>query len=115
MCIRDRYDIGLDGFSRDGTMRSYLFDLQFIADLAEPGGVVVQSITQTFIRISGDMRIQLLNDGVTVPPTPDQPGPPAQPSGNIASAETVRFLNQTSFGATDETIAQVEATGDFGV
>lgn len=93
----------------DGTLYSFLLNLPALAQITD-SGITINSAAAIFVRITGDLNIDVLGSSIDDPPRP----PPDDPPADLDSATIVRFLTQTTFGASDETIADVAATGSFG-
>ncbi len=97
-----RYQVGLGRDSRRNGIVGRVIDTQSIASIVEPG-TTVNAITKVFVRTK-------LSVDIALAPAPDTPEPPDE---EITREAAVRFLNQATFGATEQSIAQLMALGSY--
>ncbi len=101
-----RYEVGIGTQTRRTGERIYRrsIDLAFIAQILEPG-TTITSIDKVFARTRSQLDIEV--EVVNAPP------PPPPPTGDITRSAAVRFLTQSSFGATEATVAELMAMGSY--
>ncbi len=97
-----RYSVGLDSDIRGGDWTALNPDLSAIASSLEPG-VTIQSVDRYFIRLRGTMSVA----------SGGGDGGGGSGTDDISRADAVRFLNQTTFGASEETIAELQDIGSY--
>lgn len=99
-----RYEVGLGTDTRTNELQTVSVDLQTLVDEVE-ARVQIESVDSIFVRFGGELLIEA-SAGTVV----EEPGTPEL---EMTQAEIVRFLNQTSFGASEATIAAVADAGSY--
>ncbi len=97
-----RYSVGLDSDIRGGEWTTVNPNLRAIASSLE-SGVTIQSIDRYFIRLRGTMSVA----------SGGGDGGGGSGTDDISRADAVRFLNQTTFGSSEEAIAELQDIGSY--
>lgn len=95
-----RYEVGLGRSLRNGDLQPLILSLGEIASATEPG-TTITSLDAVFARTRRTLDIEILDSA-----------PPSEP-GEVSSQAAARFLTQATFGPSIESIAALEALGDY--
>ncbi len=98
-----RYSVKAGKVLRNGEVNDIPLDLPAISAALEPG-VAIEKITKIFVQVKGSVILEIAAGAVPLPlPT----------AGGDTASEAVRFLTQTTFGATSESLRQLNQAGSY--
>lgn len=94
-----RYEVGLGTSIRTSQLQPFALNLASLASQVE-SGTQINSVDRIFVRTSGTVDIEIASQ------TTPQPG-------GISSTEAARFLLQTTFGPTTDSIRELQDVGSY--